>query len=1254
MKPRSQRSPPSPDAIAAANARAAASARPPSAPAASIQSALEPPQSHSEGDDTSSVTGNASVSSYNSSTREMHRRAIATAFFGPNSTRTEVIAESDEEEQLPSSQRSLGGSSRGSRRRRRRGSSDGLLHRVFRQRTASDSALPAQDSASAAEAEREPVRKQASLPIDRAASDPPPEVEETPEQRAKRKENCELFQDLVHKANTHQPVQFDTFRQRSSRKSSSARSRRSSALRSQLRPSGSDEAHEITATSSSDEEEGSEDEGDVEDEKINTELLEAYIAYSKSIGHEPNIQLDPGTIPFGTDHKPRDSHVDDEEMEEDRESQQLFAHRASYIQERPVLPEHQHLWTKYIGTRYSKRRGCVQFWVWLAIGVGIVVWLGLSLSALQLNEVLHLDAFVVQNVQVTQDFTFLHFLEEVDFHLKYTIEAPDVNSLNASTNANASYFMALLLTEDAFEHYVQGEPFEYVSAGSTLRTTYATLPITYIVNEEEEDMYFVVQPCYLERNPTADYCQTSQLPTSVRSSEKIYNLDQPKKMRKKEAWEHFNVTYMSVNPMPVSCSASGWRSGTHFLLFVPYLVILFFSLRVFQMLVHCESFQANLERNYTREFAVPEEEVDYWQPMPWDRKVPKTRLCGPCCWKKFRRPYEPFYTWWRHENYFTWVFCPYRNERLSRGERALIVVCSLYITFYVLFLIVMLRDSVGTELTLFTSVVMYAILVSILPSAGKAIFKELFKLIFRQRRKYFRGKAAGGDLKGFSVRLAFLLQVMVAVILTLAQVPIFYIWLYRSCLFLQKFMYFGVLAAVMRMSIMGLAQDFAWFLILKTWGWKDLCPYCTERIKHCDCFNDELLVLGVEGVGPKWELIRVLDRLLAKQHHYDPQFELYTTEQLRERWDVLVDRAEKHMEKIEKLRAYQEKQRLEKLRHERQRRSFTSFLSFRGGSQAPELEVDKLQESEEVTTTRRKSSEEENSTSSSTDEAKREDSEPDLHICSLREKKVLALNSKIQLDGFEKHYDSSIADVFHALTHSVMKLREHGKHKHKSKRKARAETPELEQIPEEQSGVEPEFDTATTHRGSSGSSSSDGETMWVFDTPAQRLERREEEKLRRKRAFRVLKDYEIKSLTDSEPLLSGQDSLSASGAVPLSTSRLSRRDSRKMPLLSTRHKESTPKEEDLVVIMPDTYDKYSKDPLDSMASECVADDYDDEEDDEHPADLERGHGQAAAAPPSTNKVYAVRERPQTLYRRVSASATAFAAWALNYDPNAGY
>lgn len=94
-------------------------------------------------------------------------------------------------------------------------------------------------------------------------------------------------------------------------------------------------------------------------------------------------------------------------------------------------------------------------------------------------------------------------------------------------------------------------------------------------------------------------------------------------MKKKAVWEHFNVTHMSVNPMPVACSSSGWLGGAYLLLVFPYLVITLFGLRVFQMVTHGEGWKKHIERIYSRELNVPENEVDYWQPMPWDRKVPK-------------------------------------------------------------------------------------------------------------------------------------------------------------------------------------------------------------------------------------------------------------------------------------------------------------------------------------------------------------------------------------------------------------------------------------------------------------------------------------------------------------------------------------------------------------------------------------------------------------------------------------------------------
>jgi hypothetical protein len=76
-------------------------------------------------------------------------------------------------------------------------------------------------------------------------------------------------------------------------------------------------------------------------------------------------------------------------------------------------------------------------------------------------------------------------------------------------------------------------------------------------------------------------------------------------------------------------------------------------------------------------------------------------------------------------------------------------------------------------------------------------------------------------------------------------------------------------------------------------------------------------VLAVERVGLRWELIGILDKVLAKSKRCEPQFALYNADQLRERWEVIVARAEKHMEKLEKLRAYREKKRQDRLRRHR-------------------------------------------------------------------------------------------------------------------------------------------------------------------------------------------------------------------------------------------------------------------------------------------------------------------------------------------------
>lgn len=1186
---------------------------------------------------TSSVASN-----YESSTRQQQQRAIANAYFGPSSQATDIFFETDQEDV------------------------DGHASYHDYYSHASD------DDDDDFDADIHD-QKHSSSSKKRAASDVSPSqqlllsehnhgelratmsAEEATVRRKRRKDNQEKFKRIARLADAHRPVSLSTF----TRKSTRELTRRTSSRRS----------HVLQA-----------------ERKINTELLEAYVAYARSIGHEPQIDV------YG---------VDEGGHESDQDGVGLVTGRASFIQPRkPVVKERKHAWTDTLGTRHSKQRGCLQFWAWLCIGIVVSIIMAFFLAHLSLNEVLHLDAFVKDDVVVTDDFTYLYLRDEVSFRIKYDISSDFKPTPSQPQPGNESYFQVLLLYEDDFEAYVDGEPFSYIAAGSTLRTTYASLALTYIENDEQEEIYFVVQPCVLPWNPSADYCQKHQLPTRIDSGRKVYKL---KKTAVTEATTtstkvRLAIKHLYVNPMPNTCSESGWQGGWYLLIFLPYVVLALFGLRVFQMAFRCESYRANLERKYQSEFAVPENEVDYWQPMPWDRKVPKTRLLGPCCWKKMRKPFEPFYTWWRHENYFTWIFFPYRNERLARGERAIIVFCSLYLTFYVLFVLVMLRDAIGSKLSVIGSVLLYYVLIMLLPSLGKAIFKEIFKLIFRQRRKYFRVKAAGGDTsKGFSFRLAFFLQLLVAVLITCTQLPMFYIWLYRSCEFLKQFMYFGLLAAVTRLSILGVVQDYVWYLVIKTWGWRDLCPYCTERLVHCDCFNDELLVLSVERVGPKWELIMLLDGQLAKQSDgdsgYTAQFDQYTAEQLHERWQILVERAETHMEKVEKLRAYQEKKHIDRMRRQRQRSSFitaASFLSFRGG----EPPTNGSGESGVVG-----SKQHQQDSYTEDDEQPQMDSQESIQDaadliaiggCCLREKKVLALNSKIKLDRFEKHYDSTIVDVFHSIQSSLARRRRHRvsreqrrkeRHRRHALRRQREglgsedmlEASDVSNVSDINADIPGDGDGNTTvpmtssgggGTSTSNSSGSIGETMWIFDSPRERLERRELEKQRRKRAFRVLDDYFIETV---EPAASapeirtlgtgpaGEKEQPAPPPGPPLSRQLTRKDSKLAKLLARQ--KATPRDEDLVVV------------VDAAAADVHVTIQEEDHDD---SGVEAGAGRGARAsgyesadssgdslstespppPAPQSRAYAVVERKPSLLRKASTSATSFASWVFRFDQNA--
>ncbi|TMW59047.1 hypothetical protein Poli38472_007192 [Pythium oligandrum] len=973
----------------------------------------------------------------------------------------------------------------------------------------------------------------------------PPPTSSQVAARKQRRENARRFETLVHFANTNQPVTLQAFKKSSFDASASASARPSSS-ESQL------------------------------DQKtqLNTELIEAYVAYARSIGREPEIQVTIG-----------DPVSDDDEDE-------LAVEGRAYVHAREQVEPPRHCWTPWLGTRFSKQRGCVQFWMILAVGVVLLTIMIVWLSQVAMDEVLHLDAFANNDVVVLQDdFAYLHLRDEVGFDLRYEIRA-----LAPQPDGRSADFQVLLLTEDNFERYVEGESFSFIAQGSILRTTQASLPLTRIENVDHDEMYLVVQPCFLPSSSSSNvsYCQTTQLPAPVASRKKLFALHKLDLTQtdSNNSPRPFYIANYYVNPMPDTCSESGTKGAAYLVMFIPYVLVSLFGLRLFQMALHCESFRSNLERTYKHEFEIPEAEVDYWQPVPWDRKVPKTRLLGPCCWKKMRRPTEPFYTWWRHENYFTWIFFPYRNEQLSRGERAIIIFCSLYVTFYVTFVVAMVfgawhKDKQST----IGSWMLYWVLLTLLPTLGKAIFKEIFKLIFRQRRAFFRLKARGGDTSRFSFRVAFLLQVLVVVCITLAQAPLLYIWLRRSCVFLSQFLYFGSLAAVMRLSVMGLALDYFWYVVIRTWGWRDLCPYCTERIVHCECCNDELLALAVERVGAKWELIQLLDQVLSRHAGQEPQLASYTPEQLHERWSVLVERARAHMEKVEKLRVYQIKKRRDQARKKRRTLLGPERLSFIMHRRDKDERLD--EESVDVT--------------------EYDEEEDELLVGCHWERKILALEAKIQLGRFEKHYDSTIVDIFKSMQY-------------------------------------------TLRRGLSTSRDDEDKKRSMWETPGQRQVRREEERTRRERAFDVLHDYRIEEQREDGRAESIDETTDRSWLSRWW--QRSKRDSRHESLIpmSRKSRKSAEKTELVIVVTQEDWFATKTDAIEEKEEQKEEEDeeeevvvvVEEEEEEEEPASP-RHRRSPRQRQQQHSRAFAVTEIPKTYWEQLSESVTAGLQWAFKYD-----
>ena len=145
------------------------------------------------------------------------------------------------------------------------------------------------------------------------------------------------------------------------------------------------------------------------------------------------------------------------------------------------------------------------------------------------------------------------------------------------------------------------------------------------------------------------------------------------------------------------------------------------------------------------------------------------------------------------------------------------------------------------------------------------------------RRKHFRERQKNDTLAGLSVTKYILAEFITVILVTIIQLPLCIAWYTRSCSFLQRFVWYWTLAQLARLSIVGLMEDLVWYGFLCVVGHKKLCPHCTERIIHCDCFNDGLLKQAVAVYGHDWQRI-------MEEHS---EFREYSSVDLEERWQML-------------------------------------------------------------------------------------------------------------------------------------------------------------------------------------------------------------------------------------------------------------------------------------------------------------------------------------------------------------------------------
>ena len=248
----------------------------------------------------------------------------------------------------------------------------------------------------------------------------------------------------------------------------------------------------------------------------------------------------------------------------------------------------------------------------------------LYLATLSKDDVLHLGGFSGTNHAIGKNYSYLMIKDEVEFSLAYDIQAPPSSSPSVSSSVSSSVspsssssssssasfqlnppspleFQVVLLSEDQFELYVNGQAFTPVMSGSVPRTTRAILHATFIENNDEDEYVLVIQPCFLSKRGQLDrnmnYCSLTQLPSPLLGGDKIFH-----KFEGRREDVALTLSFYKIDPVPVSCQASrgyGWL-----LLFLPYLLVVLFGLRVFSMMFRCESYPTIVEQQYRQEMKV--------------------------------------------------------------------------------------------------------------------------------------------------------------------------------------------------------------------------------------------------------------------------------------------------------------------------------------------------------------------------------------------------------------------------------------------------------------------------------------------------------------------------------------------------------------------------------------------------------------------------------------------------------------------------